>query len=1036
MKTRAMVHAAVVLALLGTPPERAAGMSLNPAPVVDGLTVSPNPPPAGGAATVTCAAHDDGTVASVVITVSGGSLDGGGTSAQLPVTPAPSVTGSVGWTLPPAPAALTVTCAVTDGGGDFGAAPVTTSSTIPVTSEAMAPPPVVDSTSGPAAPILAESTVALAVVAHDPAGAALAYAWSTSAGTIRPVEDGTCAASACATLAAPAAAGTVTVTVSVTSASGTSPVTATIPVDVALALGQGALGAPLPGPHRVARGPQGNYYVVDGRGGFEILSARGERIAALPLPDAGLAVAAGGGDLAFVSTLHGRILSVDTAAARVVGSLDVGYATGPMGMAFDAAAGLLWLAERDAAQLRAIRLDGSTAFVARSAGGAPLAGATDVALDEASGLVWVALDYNPGGSVAHAFSRADGSWVRSAIPGGTSAGKVARAGGVAVDATGRVFVSDAYSGQVQVASAAGAPLGAIGSFGAGPGQLRQPAGLLALPGGDLLVANSDAGRLERYGKSAVPPAAACPGDSDCDGMPDAWEVLYALDPTRAADALLDPDGDGLTSLQESRHGTSPGSPDTDGDGSSDGAEVLAGTDPLADDLGVVLTTSDPRPSGPGLLRWSSSTATTGGLAGSCSASWTQTAGPAVTLRGADGFTPTFIARTAARYAFEGVATCGGRASAPVTVTAEVVDVAPRPDPGRPQVVKPDGPFVLDGSASSDANGDPFTLLWEQTLGPPLVAASTGPELQVQARAPAYLAFQLTASQAAGRPEGRAEVGVVVVDSVTPTALAVSPVAGHAGDTVTLDATASFLPVAGATFAWQQVEGAAVTLQGDGTATPSFVPPGAGRYRFEARVLDAGVPSAPATVDVYVASAGTALPVATVRPVAAGAAVGQPLTLDGAASAGGALAYRWRQVSGPAAGLTDDDRAIATVVPFGAGSHVFELTVQEGDALGVPARVRFEAREPGRTVPTAGASPVQLNRGKWMLDGRASAPRPLRYRWTQVGGPWVALDRADSAAPTFRPRQAGTYVFELEVEDGAGVRSAPATVTITAAEVTP
>ncbi len=147
-------------------------------------------------------------------------------------------------------------------------------------------------------------------------------------------------------------------------------------------------------------------------------------------------------------------------------------------------------------------------------------------------------------------------------------------------------------------------------------------------------------------------------------------------------------------------------------------------------------------------------------------------------------------------------------------------------------------------------------------------------------------------------------------------------------------------------------------------------------------------------------------------------------------------YRWRQVSGPAAGLTDDDRAIATVVPFGAGNHEFELTVQEGDVVGIPARVRFDAAAPGAAVPAAAASAGQIGGHVWRLDGTASTPQPLLYRWTQVGGPWVALDDPESATPTFRARQPGTYVFELEVHDVAMVRSAPARVTVVVWEVTP
>jgi len=46
-------------------------------------------------------------------------------------------------------------------------------------------------------------------------------------------------------------------------------------------------------------------------------------------------------------------------------------------------------------------------------------------------------------------------------------------------------------------------------------------------------------------------------DQDSDGMPNSYEQAYSLDPFNAADAGLDPDTDGFTSLQESIAGTSP-----------------------------------------------------------------------------------------------------------------------------------------------------------------------------------------------------------------------------------------------------------------------------------------------------------------------------------------------------------------------------------------------------------------------------------------------------------------------------------------------
>ena len=73
-------------------------------------------------------------------------------------------------------------------------------------------------------------------------------------------------------------------------------------------------------------------------------------------------------------------------------------------------------------------------------------------------------------------------------------------------------------------------------------------------------------------------------DSDDDGMLDGWEVDHGLDPLDDSDTDGDPDGDGLTNLEEHELGTDPNDDDSDDDGLLDGDEVRThGTDPADDD---------------------------------------------------------------------------------------------------------------------------------------------------------------------------------------------------------------------------------------------------------------------------------------------------------------------------------------------------------------------------------------------------------------------------------------------------------------------
>lgn len=82
-------------------------------------------------------------------------------------------------------------------------------------------------------------------------------------------------------------------------------------------------------------------------------------------------------------------------------------------------------------------------------------------------------------------------------------------------------------------------------------------------------------------------------DSDGDSISDQDEQRYGLDPEDPADAIADPDGDGLENWKEVTLGTDPHNKDTDGGGVNDGTEICSGTDPQnADDDGHASKDSD------------------------------------------------------------------------------------------------------------------------------------------------------------------------------------------------------------------------------------------------------------------------------------------------------------------------------------------------------------------------------------------------------------------------------------------------------------
>src|SRR5690606_10453673 len=72
-------------------------------------------------------------------------------------------------------------------------------------------------------------------------------------------------------------------------------------------------------------------------------------------------------------------------------------------------------------------------------------------------------------------------------------------------------------------------------------------------------------------------ALAIHADTDNDGIPNFWETRHGLNPNSASDAAGDPDGDGMTNLEEYKSDLSPivanGEEDLDGDGYSNIFEV-------------------------------------------------------------------------------------------------------------------------------------------------------------------------------------------------------------------------------------------------------------------------------------------------------------------------------------------------------------------------------------------------------------------------------------------------------------------------------
>jgi hypothetical protein len=262
--------------------------------------------------------------------------------------------------------------------------------------------------------------------------------------------------------------------------------------------------------------------------------------------------------------------------------------------------------------------------------------------------------------------------------------------------------------------------------------------------------------------------------------------------------------------------------------------------------------------------------------------------------------------------------------------------------GPDQAVNVGQTAILNGSGSTDPNGDPLTYAWSFVSRPAGSVAALSNVAAVQPTFVADVAGSYTVQLIVNDGQVNSPPDTVVVtaapaQNLPPVANAGPDQAVNVGQTATLNGSGSTDPNGDPlTYAWSFVSrpaGSVAALSNVAAVQPTFVADVAGSYTVQLIVNDGQVNSPPDTV-VVTAAAGNLAPVANAGPDQA-VTVGTTVTLDGSGSSdpqGQALTYRWffvSQPAGSAATLGNPTTANPTFTPVWAGSYVVGLVVSDG-----------------------------------------------------------------------------------------------------------
>jgi K319L-like, PKD domain len=436
--------------------------------------------------------------------------------------------------------------------------------------------------------------------------------------------------------------------------------------------------------------------------------------------------------------------------------------------------------------------------------------------------------------------------------------------------------------------------------------------------------------------------------------------------------------------------------------------------------------------------------------------WSLTSLPSgsnASLTSPTNVSPTFTADVDGTYVAQLIVNDGTVDSAAdtVSVIAATANSAPVANAGSDQNASTGTVVTLNGSASSDADGDTLSYTWSLTSLPSGSNASLTSPTNVSPTFTAdvdgtYVA-QLIVND--GTVDSAADTVSVIAATANsaPVANAGNDQNASTGTVVTLNGSASS-DADGDTlsYTWSLTSvpsGSNASLSSPTNVSPTFTADVDGTYVAQLIVNDGTVDSAADTVSVIAATANSA-PVANAGNDQ-NASTGTVVTLNGSASSdadGDTLSYTWSLTSLPSgsnASLTSPNNVSPTFTADVDGTYVAQLIVNDGTVDSAADTVSVIAAT-ANSAPIANAGNDQnVTAGTTVyLDGSGSTDADgdgLLYSWSFVSKPTGSLSEFDDETtvnPGFTPDLDGSYVVSLIVNDGIE-DSDPDTLTVDAVQ---